>query len=74
MGVQKLNRKKVELIKHLRENKGWDQQQVADFIGNVSRGHISKIDRKIRWTQIDCPSSERGQMLYYIFLSEGILE
>jgi hypothetical protein len=74
MGVVKLNKKKVELIKHLRHNKGWEQETIAEFIGNVSRGHISKIDRNIRWSHIPCPDSERGQMLYYILLSQGELE
>ena len=74
MGAQKLNKKEVELIKHLRLNKCWEQQTIADFIGKVSRQNISKIDRRIRWSNIHCPSPERGQMLYYTFLAEGNLE
>ena len=74
MGAQKLNKKEVELIKHLLQNKGWGHQTISDFIGKVSRVQIGRIDKEKRWKDVPCPASERGQMLYYIYLNEETLE
>jgi hypothetical protein len=73
MAKQKLNRKTVELIKHLLEHKRWNHHAIADFIRICGHKNIWKIAHKHRWTEVQCPNVIKGERLYYQFLEDGEL-
>lgn len=68
MGKQKMNRKKVMLVKHLRKSEKWKNQELSDFF-NISVGGIRHITGGRRWAEVNQPDYSIGQELYYTYLN-----
>jgi hypothetical protein len=71
MGKQKLTPVEVKLIKHMHSHLKINQVQIAQTLGFISRPQINHIVRGVRWGEIETPSLEYGQELYYRFLDKG---
>ncbi len=73
MGKQILETQEVKLIKHLLHNEGWKESSIYELIPLVSRKHIYRIKKGIRWDDISTPEIEYGRELYYRYLRKNTL-
>ena len=71
MGKQKLTTEKVELIKHLLNEKQHTHQGISEIF-YISRQAITKINNNQRWSEVDKPDYNRGEYLYYKLLNNEL--
>ena len=70
MAEKKLTKQKVELIKHLVQI-GWKDRFISELM-KISRIHCTKVRNNKRWAEVNTPSFERGQELFYRYTNNTL--
>jgi hypothetical protein len=72
MGKQRLTPSIVGLIKHLKFNLGWNHYKITRETGFCSRAHVIKLVQEQRWSEVQTPTMEQGELLYWKWINNEI--
>lgn len=73
MGRQKMTKKHVLMIHHLRQHKKWTYKSIAEFVGLSIEGTRNIIHHDT-WPELSTPEFTLGEELFYHYVNHGHFE